>query len=294
MNPATSNEPKKLATGGHTSTWQLVLYSVFFLFSVAAIGITSYVTGQEQLLLDLTVENSFYEIASVLVLLVLSGFCLLRFIQHRNQPTIHYVLKAAWLGIGLLALLAAGEELSWGQHLLGFSSTEFFNEHNLQQETNLHNLVPGHLFAGFLNTSVYIVFVFGPALVWFFPTLIGFLGPLAPLFPTLMPSIHISLMMCFAGSLHPYFLATSTVSTSALLLALICLAAVIWRVQLPSKTSLIVHWLAVVAAMIFFMANTHVFSYFNMQAEVREFFVMLAGLFWVMEWSRRAERTTRE
>jgi hypothetical protein len=46
-----------------------------------------------------------------------------------------------WAGLALLCLFAAGEEISWGQRVLGFSSPELFVRHNAQHETNLHNLV---------------------------------------------------------------------------------------------------------------------------------------------------------
>lgn len=35
------------------------------------------------------------------------------------------------------------EEISWGQRLFGFTSPEFFQVHNLQRETNLHNFLTG-------------------------------------------------------------------------------------------------------------------------------------------------------
>lgn len=44
--------------------------------------------------------------------------------------------------VGLFFLFVAGEEFSWGQRLLGYSSPEYFLAHNYQQEVNLHNL-PG-------------------------------------------------------------------------------------------------------------------------------------------------------
>lgn len=40
-------------------------------------------------------------------------------------------------------LLLAGEELSWGQHWIGWKSPQFFQEQNFQRETNLHNLSSG-------------------------------------------------------------------------------------------------------------------------------------------------------
>lgn len=43
----------------------------------------------------------------------------------------------------LLFFLGAGEEISWGQRIFGWESSEFFQENNKQMETNFHNLVVG-------------------------------------------------------------------------------------------------------------------------------------------------------
>jgi hypothetical protein len=44
-------------------------------------------------------------------------------------------------GVALFCLVAAGEEISWGQRVLGFTPSETFLQRNAQQEANLHNLV---------------------------------------------------------------------------------------------------------------------------------------------------------
>ncbi len=51
----------------------------------------------------------------------------------------------AWLNLWVpLVTLAcfyfAGEELSWGQHLFGWATPEYWNTINDQGETNLHNI----------------------------------------------------------------------------------------------------------------------------------------------------------
>ena len=46
-------------------------------------------------------------------------------------------------GLSLLVGLAACEEISWFQRVLGVESSEFFRQHNRQAETNLHNLALG-------------------------------------------------------------------------------------------------------------------------------------------------------
>lgn len=44
---------------------------------------------------------------------------------------------------GLMFFMASGEEISWGQRIIGWESGEFFQQHNKQDETNLHNLMIG-------------------------------------------------------------------------------------------------------------------------------------------------------
>ncbi len=45
----------------------------------------------------------------------------------------------AW-GLALFCFLVAGEEMSWGQRLVGFVPPELFLQKNYQEEANLHNL----------------------------------------------------------------------------------------------------------------------------------------------------------
>jgi len=54
--------------------------------------------------------------------------------------------KSSWLGqtwpflLGALFVVIAGEEISWGQRFLGFSTPESMKAENLQSEFNFHNL----------------------------------------------------------------------------------------------------------------------------------------------------------
>lgn len=45
--------------------------------------------------------------------------------------------------LALACFYVIGEEISWGQRLLSFTSPDFFQRHNLQQEINLHNFLTG-------------------------------------------------------------------------------------------------------------------------------------------------------
>lgn len=99
-------------------------------------------------------EDSAAENATA-VFLVLAGLVLL----HRIWSARRGVTRAA-LGLGVLYGLAyvwaGGEEISWGQRILGFESPEYFRDNNDQGEFTLHNLVIGDVKLDEL--------LFGPAL----------------------------------------------------------------------------------------------------------------------------------
>nr|NIP79331.1 hypothetical protein [Gemmatimonadota bacterium]NIQ54036.1 hypothetical protein [Gemmatimonadota bacterium]NIU74220.1 hypothetical protein [Gammaproteobacteria bacterium]NIX44248.1 hypothetical protein [Gemmatimonadota bacterium]NIY08467.1 hypothetical protein [Gemmatimonadota bacterium] len=71
-------------------------------------------------------------------------------------------LRAAWRGrhlfdglVGAFCLFVAGEEISWGQRLVGYTPPEQFLAANFQQEANVHNFVdvfgrPGLILAALL------------------------------------------------------------------------------------------------------------------------------------------------
>lgn len=45
--------------------------------------------------------------------------------------------------LALACFYVVGEEISWGQRIFDVSTPEFFKQHNLQNETNLHNFLTG-------------------------------------------------------------------------------------------------------------------------------------------------------
>ena len=71
-------------------------------------------------------------------------------------------VRAAMMGLALLCLLAAGEEISWGQRILGLETGERFRELNYQGETNLHNLLPPQLFNGLIMLTFLFLFCLYP------------------------------------------------------------------------------------------------------------------------------------
>jgi len=84
-------------------------------------------------------EDGIIEWLTVVGLLLGSFVCLSRLAVLRKKRTWWFLLVT--FGLGLFLFFAAGEEISWGQRIFGLKTPEYFQEHNAQHETNLHNLV---------------------------------------------------------------------------------------------------------------------------------------------------------
>ena len=94
------------------------------------------------------------------VLFVLSGVLALVVARQREALPLRW-LRAAFYAIGILALLIAGEEWSWGQHFFGWQSPEWLGAINSQQETNLHNVAPRALDQKPRALASIIILIFG-------------------------------------------------------------------------------------------------------------------------------------
>jgi cell division protein FtsW (lipid II flippase) len=84
------------------------------------------------------VEDGFTEMTTVAALLAAFAVCVRRFVILWGHKPARFMTMVGLLT--LFCLFGAGEELSWGQRIFDFESPEFFQEHNAQQETGLHNL----------------------------------------------------------------------------------------------------------------------------------------------------------
>ena len=86
-------------------------------------------------------EDGIVEWLTVLGLLLGAAVCFKR--------TVHFWKHRSWLFLvvtalmGIVLFFGAGEEISWGQRILGIKSPEYFQQNNLQGETNFHNLMLG-------------------------------------------------------------------------------------------------------------------------------------------------------
>jgi hypothetical protein len=90
-----------------------------------------YLWCSEQTVAMLGMENSLFELFTVCFFLIASIFFFRAFL---NTKSIFLLL------LSILMFLGAGEELSWGQHFLKFTTPESIRKENIQGEFNLHNL----------------------------------------------------------------------------------------------------------------------------------------------------------
>ena len=84
-------------------------------------------------------EDGFIEWMTVLPLLLMAAISIRRLIRLAPHRHARFVISML-LFIGFF-IFAAGEELSWGQRIFNWKSTDFFKENNAQKETNFHNLI---------------------------------------------------------------------------------------------------------------------------------------------------------
>lgn len=141
-----------------------VLYAILGGVMLAGVAIAAY---DEQLYVTRFVpEDGLIEYATACFLLIVAVMSVWRLAFNRTG-------KAVWFSImmlftAVLFLFGAGEEVSWGQRIFGFESTEFFQQNNGQAETNLHNLVVGEtkinkiIFGQLLTLVLVLYFLAGP------------------------------------------------------------------------------------------------------------------------------------
>ena len=87
------------------------------------------------------VEDGPLEWTTVFAIGIAAAVSLLRLA--RGIRSFSLMKKALLLAIVLLAVFGIGEEISWGQRLLGLETPQWFQDNNYQKELNLHNLVLG-------------------------------------------------------------------------------------------------------------------------------------------------------
>ncbi len=117
----------------HVAGYALALTFIIIGFFVARKGQDAFM---EYLKEDGLVEN-----LTALFLISTSGVAVFRCFR---IPAEYKTLRLiTWITLAVLFFFATGEEISWGQRIFNWKTSEFFDSNNAQHETNLHNLVVG-------------------------------------------------------------------------------------------------------------------------------------------------------
>ena len=101
----------------------------------------------EAAILRLGQEDGFFEYATALCFGVAGALLLVRFTSSRvgNDFFLFRTRRNVFLLLlGLVFVFGCGEEISWGQRLMGFETPDSIAQVNLQGETNIHNLMIFH------------------------------------------------------------------------------------------------------------------------------------------------------
>jgi hypothetical protein len=115
-----------------TTTFNLLLFGLYFAYTNPTYFSDVYAR-----------EDGLIESLSALILFLGAAVCFYRVLKLRKIRSRLFLGCTALLGV--LFLFGAGEEISWGQRIFNVESPEFFQSHNSQQETNLHNLIVGEV-----------------------------------------------------------------------------------------------------------------------------------------------------
>jgi hypothetical protein len=249
--------------------------AIFAAYLVAAAGtiwtiVMSRWGGRPDLLVTLTAESGPFEAATALSLFLLGLWAATRGAW-------------GWRLLGVLLVVAALEELSWGQHLLGFETPGWLRGRNYQGEANLHNLVDSEVFSALLLVPIHLGFVVVPLVVALWPQWRR-RGPLARVSDGVWPRPHTSLMFCFGWGLHAWGVPAAAADSAGLVVVLIVAGAACGRAEAWRQRSVVTHWLCVSAATALFASAAGIYRYYNTQYEIRELFVVLGLAHWLTGW----------
>jgi hypothetical protein len=146
--------------------------------------------GMGNIVLAATIpEDHYFELVGAFSFLVTSllffyGFWVAR--KTLDKSWVSLIKQLVYLGLALLFFFGAGEEISWGQRILGFQTPESLSQVNRQEEFNLHNLSTWEASAFLDPDRLFDIFwflfaVFTPAVALVVPSFKKFAGQFIPI-----------------------------------------------------------------------------------------------------------------
>ena len=104
-------------------------------------------------------EDGLIEYASTVFWLLAAMVLLADIVTKIKRKTTHFFYYLSYTTLMVLFIICAGEEISWGQRLIGISTPEFLTKVNVQNEMTLHNIGSISIFSNafFLATLVFFL-----------------------------------------------------------------------------------------------------------------------------------------
>lgn len=131
--PPAERDARAVATDHRRRTWLVVALAGIVITALQALPLLPKSTFDRLLR-----EDSWVEAAGAAAFLAAAAFACLAAIA--PVPRGHQLRRVALVGLALAFFFAAGEEISWGQRLLGVETPEALRKVNTQDETTLHNI----------------------------------------------------------------------------------------------------------------------------------------------------------
>jgi peptidoglycan/LPS O-acetylase OafA/YrhL len=119
-------------------------YSAVFLIVTAAFFVAGYL-DRDGVYDWLTDEDGPVEWVTALVILVTGVLAVCVALRLKRRHPVPRLAVVAACVFALACLLAGMEEISYGQRIFGWESSEFFVENSSQPETNIHNVLQTYL-----------------------------------------------------------------------------------------------------------------------------------------------------
>ena len=115
----------------------------FILLALLILSFLAICSLDEETALKLSIEDGIIEYLSGLFFFMAAIMSFYHFVTVKSGEN-KYLFRTErnyfFLLLGLFFLFCAGEEISWGQRLLGIETPEFVEKENAQKEFNFHNL----------------------------------------------------------------------------------------------------------------------------------------------------------
>lgn len=150
-------------------------------------------------------EDGLVEWLGALSLLVASGLFLLCFLRARRAGS-KRAKQLFLLGLAAALFVGAGEEISWGQRILGFETPGAVEQSNYQGELNLHNLSAVGLHDVWRGFEIFtLLFVIAlPLVAWRNQQARALLSRYVPIVPLALGGLFLLAELMFALSALAY------------------------------------------------------------------------------------------